>query len=333
MHRIINLTDFCTVKYSWLPAVLIILLGCIWGSSFILMKRGLLVFSPLQVAGTRLILAGAVLLPWVLKYTFFKPNDPADSSKKILEKSDYLWLIASGVLGNAIPAFLFSYAGKLIPSGLSGILNAFTPLFTLFFSAFLFREKFTREGGIGVIMGIIGALFLFGPSLLSYGQPINLLGASLPLLAALLYGLNINIIKHKLSHLPGMVKTAYPFVSVGIIYAVILSQTNYFDAWEQYPGGVFREGFGFFDEGNISANSAFLYLFLLGFMGSAVSMIIFNWVIKYVSSLVASTNTFIIPVTAVFWGFADHESLSWNIYVGMFFLLAAVFLIIRPKKS
>ena len=321
------------MKYSWLPALLIVLLGGIWGSSFILMKRGLMVFSPIQVAGTRLILAGAVLLPWVLKYSFFKPYDPANASKKILEKSDYLWLFASGVIGNAIPAFLFSYAGRLIPSGLSGILNAFTPLFTLFFSAFLFREKFTREGGIGVVLGIIGAVFLFGPSLLSYGQPINLFGACLPLTAALLYGLNINIIKHKLSHLPGMVKTAYPFVSVGFIYIIILSQTNYFDAWDRHPGALFQEGFGFFSDGQISANSAFFYLFLLGFLGSAVSMIIFNWIIKYVSSLVASTNTFIIPVTAVFWGFADHETLSWNIYIGMFILLAAVFLIIRPKKS
>jgi hypothetical protein len=88
----------------------------------------------------------------------------------------------------------------------------------------------------------------------------------------------------------------------------------------------------FESRGGISANTAFFYLFILGFLGSAVSMILFNYIIKHVSPLVASTKTFIIPVTAVMWGFADNESLTWNVFVGMLFLLAAVFIIIRKPK-
>ena len=46
----------------------------------------------------------------------------------------------------------------------------------------------------------------------------------------------------------------------------------------------------------------------------------------------ASTTTFIIPITAVFWGLLDSESIAWNTLVGLLFLLIAVYLIIRRKS-
>ncbi len=291
-----------------------------------MIKRGLEAFSPVQVAGLRLTLAGIFLFPWFLKYTVFKPyhhpfieehlpkND--DSKVKIVQPKDYFYLLMSGVLGNAIPALLFSFAGQRIPSGLSGILNAFTPMFTLLLGVWLFKDKLTKNGIYGVFIGLAGALFLFGPSLLKGGTKIDPIGACLPLISALLYGYNINIIKHKLSHLPSMVKTAYPFVFVAILYSVILWKTDVFHVWEVNP--------------DLAWNS-FGYLFLLGFVGSALSMVIFNYLILHTSALVASTNTFVIPVTAVMWGLLDKEVLTWNIFVGLGFLLTAVYMVIKKE--
>lgn len=293
------------------------------------MKRGLIVFSPTQVAGIRLVLAGIILLPWVIKYSFVQKLNPL-TGKLHIKKADYLWLAASGILGSAIPAFLFAFAGSRIPSGLSGILNAFTPMFTLLFAIYLYKEKWNKTGIIGVVLGLIGALFLFGPSLLAYTEPIDGLGALFPLLAAALYGLNINIIKHRLSHLPNMVKTAYPFVTIGIIYGVILAFDNIGELWNLYPGGFWEYEQN--DEIIQSANHALLFVIILGVLGSAVSMILFNYVIKFVPPLTASTTTFIIPVTAVILGIIDNETVSWNIFVGLSFLLFAVYLIIGRKS-
>ena len=291
-----------------------------------MIKRGLEAFSPVQVAGLRLTLAGIFLFPWFLKYTVFKPyhhpfieehlpkND--DSKVKIVQPKDYFYLLMSGVLGNAIPALLFSFAGQRIPSGLSGILNAFTPMFTLLLGVWLFKDKLTKNGIYGVFIGLAGALFLFGPSLLKGGTKIDPVGACLPLISALLYGYNINIIKHKLSHLPSMVKTAYPFVFVAILYSVILWKTDVFHVWEVNP--------------DLAWNS-FGYLFLLGFVGSALSMVIFNYLILHTSALVASTNTFVIPVTAVMWGLLDKEVLTWNIFIGLGFLLTAVYMVMKKE--
>lgn len=291
-----------------------------------MIKRGLEAFSPVQVAGLRLTLAGIFLFPWFLKYTVFKPyhhpfieehlpkND--DSKVKIVQPKDYFYLFMSGVLGNAIPALLFSFAGQRIPSGLSGILNAFTPMFTLLLGVWLFKDKLTKNGIYGVFIGLAGALFLFGPSLLKGGTKIDPIGACLPLISALLYGYNINIIKHKLSHLPSMVKTAYPFVFVAILYSVILWKTDVAHVWEV--------------NSDLAWNS-FGYLFLLGFVGSALSMVIFNYLILHTSALVASTNTFVIPVTAVMWGLLDKEVLTWNIFVGLGFLLTAVYMVMKKE--
>ena len=301
----------------FLPLFLIVLLGCVWGSSFILIKRGLLAFEPIQVAGLRLAFAGFFLLPWFVKYSIWQPM----KGQHALKRADYLYLLLSGVIGNAIPAFLFSRAGQLIPSGLSGILNAFTPMFTLLFGVWWFGDKWSKNGVLGVALGLLGAAVLLGPTLIGRDTSLHLGGASMALFSALLYGININIIKHKFGHLPGMVKTAYPFVFVGFLYLFVLAKTGFFDAWNQAEPLNFQEPSQFW--------KSLGYVALLGTFGSALSMLAFNWVIKQTSALEASTNTFISPVMAVVWGILDSEALTWNMFAGLLLSLAAVYLVMR----
>jgi len=81
------------------------------------MKRGLEVFSPIQVAGLRLFLAGIFLSPWVYRYAFGSKSINQNQGK-LIQPIDCFFLFITGLIGNAIPAFLFSTAGTLIPSGL-----------------------------------------------------------------------------------------------------------------------------------------------------------------------------------------------------------------------
>ena len=96
---------------SWL---LLIFLSLIWGSSFILMKKGLISFSPAEVAGVRILSASVFLLPVALR-----------NLQKIRKKQWY-YLFISGFFGSLIPAFLFPLAQTRIDSGITGILNALT---------------------------------------------------------------------------------------------------------------------------------------------------------------------------------------------------------------
>jgi drug/metabolite transporter (DMT)-like permease len=294
------------------------------------MKRGLVVFTPIQVAGMRLFFAGIFLTPWVYRYSFgsksITTNSNTQQPEKLLKPTDYFYLFLTGFVGNAIPAYLFSTAGTLIPSGLSGILNAFTPMFTLVVGSLLFSSPLSKNGFMGVMAGIVGAVFLLGPTMLGQkGMEIHLSGAIMALTASVLYGYNINLIKTKLAHIPPMAKTAYPFVFMGILYAVVLWKTDVVGQFHRaanapeiligMPTNVF----------------ALLCLVILGVIGSALSMMMFNYLIEHTTALVASTNTFIIPIVAVAWGLIDQEPIRWNMIVGLLLSLVGVYLVMKKE--
>ena len=298
----------------------IILLGCIWGSSYILIFKALDAFTPMQVAGFRMTIGGFVLLPWVIKYLFFTKNIEAYGQEGVpfsLTKRDYTYLLISGIIGIGIPSYFFSYAGKFIPSALSGILTALTPIFTIVIGALLYNEKITKRGALGVMFGLLGILIIFAPSVLKEGA-IPVFPTFLALISTMMYGYNINLIKYKLSHLAPLVKTSFPLFFVAVIYAVILYQSNVHEVFNEHPEKAWE---------------AFKYVFILGFFGSAVSMILFNIIIKKTSALAASTNTFIIPLVAVFWGLLTKELFTWNIVAGLLLIIISLVVIIKPVKK
>jgi len=108
---------------NWLT---LIFLGFVWGSSFILMKKGLLVFSPVQVASLRVGISFLVFLPFAIGYL------------KKIPKSKLKYILAIGAFGSFIPAFLFATAQTELESAPAGILNSLTPLFTFIWGVTLF---------------------------------------------------------------------------------------------------------------------------------------------------------------------------------------------------
>src|SRR5690554_2798419 len=114
---------------SWL---LLLLLALVWGSSFILIKRGLSVFSPGEVGAYRIVAAAIVLLPLSL------------SRVKSLSKRQIKNLIVAGFVGGFFPAFLFAKAQTQLSSSLTGVLNALTPLFVVVVGALFFKARISK---------------------------------------------------------------------------------------------------------------------------------------------------------------------------------------------
>jgi len=127
---------------------LLLLLACIWGSSFILMKKGMQtsdgspVFSDTQVGALRMALASLVLLPLGLRFL-----------GKIRNYKQFFSLTIVGLSGNFFPAFLFTYAESGISSGLAGMLNSFTPIFTIIIGMSFFKVKLSLIQLFGVLIG------------------------------------------------------------------------------------------------------------------------------------------------------------------------------------
>lgn len=134
------------------------LLALIWGSSFLLIVYALEGLSPPQLVLGRLVTGTVVLLGVVAARRARLPREPV------------LWahLAVMGVGGNVIPYWLFAFAGERISSGLAGILNATTPLFTLLVAMAATRvgwsgERLTRDRVAGLALGFAGVVVIVAP--------------------------------------------------------------------------------------------------------------------------------------------------------------------------
>jgi drug/metabolite transporter (DMT)-like permease len=281
------------------PYFLLTILAIIWGSSFILMKEGLKTFSSYEVAAFRILLAGLSLLPFV-KWR-----------KLEIKKGDFKYFALSGILGSGIPAFLFTAAQTKISSSLAGALNSLTPIFTLLVGVLFLGVPFRKLNLLGALIGILGAFFL----IFQKGVHFEFQHALLVVLATLFYGINVNLIKHKLQHYPSLVLAALPLaiIAVGGLSILIFLQPRLHIA----------------DFQTIKSISA---IALLSIVGTAISLVLFNQLIQQTTAVFASSVTYLIPLVALLWGLMFHESISLFQVVGMGLILVAIWLI-RKKKE
>jgi len=282
--------------------VILIVLSLIWGSSFILMKYGLRSFSYGQVAGFRMFIAFICLLPVAL-YHIRKVN-----------RRNFMSLVIVGFIGNAIPAFLFTLAETRIDSSIAGILNSMTPFFTMIIGAIVYHVKIKWVSLVGVFIGLGGAILIITSNTDDITGKINAF-ALFVVLATIMYGININHVKSRLNELNGIQIASFAFMMVGPAVTVYLLSTG-------LPETFARE----------NAWNDFLYVFLLGFFGSAVAVVSVNILIQRSNALFASSVTYLMPIVAIMWGIIDGEKLSIAQYAGMAFILLGVYLVNKRKQ-
>lgn len=300
------------MKSNFKYAGILILLSLVWGSSFILMKRGMFdratgadIFSSNQVGAMRMLFASSVLLPIGLR------NLKIISSFKI-----GISLAVVSLAGSFIPAFLFTYAETGISSGYAGMLNSTTPIFTLIIGALLFRQKLIRTQVLGVIIGTLGIVTLVnGVTVVDTSGTFHHVFAVI--FATLCYALSTNTIRYNLSHLPPLKVTSVAFV---FAFLPALFFFFYFDT----PSTIVH---------NEYASKALLYILILAVIGTALSVILFNYLISKTSALYASSVTYIIPIIAVLIGFIDGETIGWIQVVAMLIILIGIFTANRMKKA
>jgi len=270
---------------QWLT---LFLLAAVWGSSFILIKRGLyapdgsVLFSPLQVGALRISIAGLFLLPIALRKT------------KLLKFGKIRFFLLAGLCGNALPAFLFATAQSKIPSSLAGMLNATVPLFSLLMAYFVFRVKIKNGQWFGMFLGLAAAfgLLFLGESV--RGKSFDPIYPALVLVATFLYAVNLNIVKHYLSDQSAVAITSVALMLVMPIGVVVLGFTDFTQKMETMPG----------------AWGALGAIALLAILGTALALILFNRLVQETNTLFASSVTYLIPVVAVIWGLFDGETVS-----------------------
>ena len=170
------------MKIQQVKWVYLAILSLVWGSSYVLIKWGLLALSPLQLGSLRLLITTIALL--LVGY----------SSLQGLSKYQWKWLAITGYVGTFFPAFLFAFAQQFIDSAIAAILNALTPLLTIIFGLLFFRIDILKKQYFGVGIGLLGSIGLVWGGLQTASN-INPIYTLLILAASCCYAINITLLR------------------------------------------------------------------------------------------------------------------------------------------
>lgn len=175
------------VQRDWRSPLEMLLLGGIWGGSFLFMRVAAPHFGPAPLVQVRLALGSLVLLPFLWR------------ARMHLTGAHWLRFIGVGALSSAVPFLLFAWGAERAPAGIGAIANSMTALFATLVAFACFGEKIGRRRGMALVVGFVGVVVLASGD--TAGADIGLAAAA-GTLAALCYGIAANLIKRYLADLP-----------------------------------------------------------------------------------------------------------------------------------
>lgn len=281
------------LKLKW---VILVALALIWGSSFILIKKGLIGLNPFQLGSLRIVFCAFFLL--------------LIGFKSIVSIAHHQWkyIAITSLFGTFIPAYLFAIAETKVSSSVCSILNSLTPLNTLVFGVIAFGIHFKRNQTFGIIIGLIGtAILIFSGKTQTKSE--DYMYAIFVFIATLCYAINVNLIKKYLSDVNPLSITTGNFIVMLVPALIILFSTD-------FTAKISLQ----------ETQMAMGYVMILGVIGTGVANVIFYKLIQISSPIFASSVTYLIPIVACLWGLLDHELLTPMQFLGAFIILVGVYL-------
>ena len=282
----------------------LLILSLIWGTSYILIKKSLEGFTPIQLGAVRIVLA--TLFLFLIGFR----------SMRNITRTQWKWVFFSALAGSFFPIFLYAFAQTEIDSGIASILNSLVPLFTIIVGFFAFRILFTGRQLTGVLLGLLGAglLILLGVDI---NPDQNYRYAGLVILATICYAINANIIKSKLQDVSPRAIAVGNF-AIMLPAAIVILFISGALSHEVRQGPYF--------------SSSLAYLVILCIMGTVVAKVMFNRLIQISSPVFSVSVTYLIPIVGVLWGIADGEIFTLRQLLASGFILLGVYLV-NKKES
>jgi drug/metabolite transporter (DMT)-like permease len=285
--------------------VYLFVLSIIWGSSYILIKKGLLGLTPLQLGSTRILMTTAMLslVGW--------------KQLKKISKDSWKWIIFTGYFGTFFPSYLFAFAETVIDSSVAAVLNGITPLFTLILGFLFFKSTFKWMKILGVFIGFVGTLILVSNEF-NIRSGLNSWYAFLVVAAAICYSINVNVIKYKLQDVPALSIALGNFIAIAVPALLVLVTSN-------FPWGAVYE--------STALSSSLGYIFILSLFGTALAKVMFNELVSISSPVFSISITYILPIVAISWGILDGEQFVLIQWLGCALILLGVYLITKKKNA
>ncbi len=266
-----------------------LLLGAIWGASFLFTRIGVVEFGAIPTAFVRVAIATAFLLPLVMM---------RGMGRQLRKDGRLICLI--GVFNSAVPFVCFAFALLSITTGMSAILNATVPLFGALVAWVWLKDRPTPSRLAGLAIGFIGIALLswdkatFKPDASGVAPGFAVLAC---LLATICYAVSANAAKKYLGGVPALVTAAGSQLGATLALAV--------------PAAIFWPD-------QMPGLQAWLSLTAVGVLCTGVAYILYFRLIERAGAARALAVTFILPVFAVIYGvaFLDEHVTSWMLVCG-----------------
>ena len=300
-------------RAALLDWIVLVGLVVVWGSAFAVLKASVAAMAPAWVVADRLWIGAATL---GLLMLWRRERAPA-----LRPRPDALWLwyAGVGVLGTALPFFLFAFASTALPSAVVAIVSGSTPVFTaLLAHAFLAGDRLTGRRAIGVGLGFVGIVLLVAPDLAAFaGRAVASGGATLALAAGLVGAVGYAVGSILTRRAPPVAATtgAFVFCLTGALAAT--------------PLALLLSG-----PPDARPTAAWLGVLFLGVGPTGLASAAWVWLVHRRGAVFGSFATYLAPVWATLLGVALlDERPAWTAYAALALILAGVAVASRPRRS
>jgi drug/metabolite transporter (DMT)-like permease len=289
-------------------AVVFTVVVMLWGSTFIAVKYCLLQWSAVQVMAGRYVFGAVLLLPLAVKALIANYRLYAEHTLPIVHLA---------LVGSVLPVGLMTWAQHSMPSSFAGVIASLAPLMALVAGVIFFGLPSRPLHWLGVVLGTCGVAILRWGGDGMQASLASVSGAALggALVATACWGLAAQNYRKHLSHLNPLHVTALSFqVMALVMLLVLLIQT---------------------DSPNMRSHVGWLpVMYLLGLAAlSAIAVTGYNWLIARWGAVKASSCTYLVPLVALGWGYADAEPVGWNLVLACILIAVAMWAVRQPVRQ
>jgi drug/metabolite transporter (DMT)-like permease len=245
---------------------ILVALAAMWGGSFLFQRVSATDFGPFPMVEVRLALGALVLLPFLVR------------ERARFTRSRWLAVIGIGALNTTLPFLLFAWGAERAPAGISAISNSMAVPFAALAAFFVFGERIAARRAIALLAGLVGVAVLASGHVAGSN-----IGAAVAAgtLAALMYGVSANLLKHHLSDLPPSALAAAALLCGAIELAPLA-----FATWPATP---------------IPTHS-WASVIALGVLCTGTAYALYFRLIQRIGAPRAAMVTWLVPVFGVAWG-------------------------------
>ena len=277
--------------------ILLIALAAIWGSAFMFIKISAVDFGPILLVTLRLLIAGLVFMPLLLRHKY-----------RLLFKSHLPGIFIIAIISNALPFTLFAFASLGATSNMLGILNGTTAFITTVIAYFWLNESISTKQVIGLGLGFIGILILINPA----NGSTTILASICALTGSICYAFNATYLQKYHSN----------------------SNKKVLIGWSMLFGGLMMMPIAAFNLPNaLPSINSFLALLWLAVVSTGIGYLVFVRLIDKIGAVKTATLTYLLPVFSIIWGAIFlEEQITLIIFGGFIFVMMGMYFANTVKK-